>query len=169
MTPLFGFFGLGYGEIIVLGIIAVLLFGKRLPDMAKWSTGKSVVEFKKPACTASRPASTTSPTPTRPPLPPKRRRRPRRFARRNASPCSRAEVRRRCTAASSRADQHARDREPAATVIALFVIGAWRRGKRGAWLRGHAQSGRLAQPGRAPSSHGGRRWFKSSNAHLKLD
>ena len=46
MTPLFGFFGLGYGEIIVLGIIAVLLFGKRLPDMAKY-IGKSVVEFKK--------------------------------------------------------------------------------------------------------------------------
>src|SRR5947207_12516459 len=46
MTPLFGFFGMGYGEVIVLGIIAVLLFGKRLPDMAKY-IGKSVVEFKK--------------------------------------------------------------------------------------------------------------------------
>jgi sec-independent protein translocase protein TatA len=39
-------FGLGYMEILVLGIIAVLLFGKRLPDMAKY-IGKSVVEFKK--------------------------------------------------------------------------------------------------------------------------
>jgi len=39
-------FGLGWGEILVLGIIAVLLFGRRLPDMAKY-LGKSVVEFKK--------------------------------------------------------------------------------------------------------------------------
>jgi sec-independent protein translocase protein TatA len=39
-------FGLGWGELLVLGIIAVLLFGKRLPDMAKY-IGKSVVEFKK--------------------------------------------------------------------------------------------------------------------------
>jgi sec-independent protein translocase protein TatA len=46
MSPLFGFFGLGWGEILVLGIIGVLLFGKRLPDMAKY-IGKSVVEFKK--------------------------------------------------------------------------------------------------------------------------
>ena len=46
MSPLFGFLGLGWGEILVLGIIGVLLFGKRLPDMAKY-IGKSVVEFKK--------------------------------------------------------------------------------------------------------------------------
>ena len=39
-------FGLGWAEIIVLGIIAVLLFGRKLPDMAKY-LGKSVVEFKK--------------------------------------------------------------------------------------------------------------------------
>ena len=46
MTPLFGIFGLGIWEIAVLGVIAVLLFGRKLPDMAKY-LGKSVVEFKK--------------------------------------------------------------------------------------------------------------------------
>ncbi len=46
MNPLFGIFGLGVGEMVVIGIIAVLLFGKKLPDMAKY-LGKSVVEFKK--------------------------------------------------------------------------------------------------------------------------
>ncbi|MBI1831715.1 MAG: twin-arginine translocase TatA/TatE family subunit [Planctomycetes bacterium] len=46
MSPLFAFFGLGWGEIIIIGIIAVLLFGRKLPDMAKY-LGKSVVEFKK--------------------------------------------------------------------------------------------------------------------------
>jgi sec-independent protein translocase protein TatA len=46
MTPLFGMPFFGIGEWIVIGIIAVLLFGKRLPDMAKY-IGKSVVEFKK--------------------------------------------------------------------------------------------------------------------------
>jgi sec-independent protein translocase protein TatA len=46
MSPLFGFLGLGVTEMVVIGIIAVLLFGRKLPDMAKY-LGKSVVEFKK--------------------------------------------------------------------------------------------------------------------------
>ncbi len=36
----------GLGEWIVIGVIAVLLFGKRLPEVGK-SLGKGIVEFKK--------------------------------------------------------------------------------------------------------------------------
>lgn len=39
-------FGIGTSEMIVFGIIAVILFGGRLPSVAR-SLGKSIVEFKK--------------------------------------------------------------------------------------------------------------------------
>jgi sec-independent protein translocase protein TatA len=39
-------FGLGVHELIIVGIVAVLLFGKRLPEVAR-SLGKSYQEFRR--------------------------------------------------------------------------------------------------------------------------
>ena len=39
-------FGFGMQEMVIVGIVAVLLFGKRLPEVAK-SLGKSYNEFRK--------------------------------------------------------------------------------------------------------------------------
>jgi sec-independent protein translocase protein TatA len=39
-------FGIGPMEMVIVGIVGLLLFGKRLPDIAR-SLGSSVVEFKK--------------------------------------------------------------------------------------------------------------------------
>jgi sec-independent protein translocase protein TatA len=39
-------FGLGPMELLIVGIIALLLFGKRLPEVAK-SLGKGIKEFQK--------------------------------------------------------------------------------------------------------------------------
>ena len=39
-------FGIGTNELLILGVIAVLLFGTRLPKIAR-SFGQSVTEFKK--------------------------------------------------------------------------------------------------------------------------
>ena len=43
---LFAIFGLGVTEMAVLGVIGVLLFGKRLPEVGKY-LGQSIVQFKK--------------------------------------------------------------------------------------------------------------------------
>jgi sec-independent protein translocase protein TatA len=39
-------FGLGYPEILMLLVLGVLLFGKRLPEVGRY-LGKGIVEFKK--------------------------------------------------------------------------------------------------------------------------
>lgn len=46
MNPLFGMFGMGYWEILIIAGIILLLFGHRLPTMMR-SLGRGVVEFKK--------------------------------------------------------------------------------------------------------------------------
>src|SRR5215211_6532571 len=46
-SVLFGFIGtLGTGEIIILLIVGVLLFGRKLPEVGRY-LGKGIVEFKK--------------------------------------------------------------------------------------------------------------------------
>lgn len=46
MTPLGFLGGLGPWEVVIIAAVALLLFGKRLPEVAK-SAGKAVVQFKK--------------------------------------------------------------------------------------------------------------------------
>ncbi len=46
MNPLFGIFGLGYWELLIVAGIVLLLFGHRLPSMMR-SLGKGITEFKK--------------------------------------------------------------------------------------------------------------------------
>jgi len=41
-----GFGGMGMTEMVIIGVIALLLFGKRLPEVAR-GLGKGIVEFKK--------------------------------------------------------------------------------------------------------------------------
>src|SRR5215208_348028 len=46
ITPVFGFFGLGTQEIMLLLVLGVLLFGRNLPQLGR-SLGKTVTEFKR--------------------------------------------------------------------------------------------------------------------------
>ncbi len=39
-------FGLGFGELVIVGIVAIVLFGKRLPEVAR-SFGKKYAGFRK--------------------------------------------------------------------------------------------------------------------------
>ena len=44
MTSLFAFFNLGAQEMVILLIIGVLLFGRKLPEVGRY-LGKGIVEF----------------------------------------------------------------------------------------------------------------------------
>jgi sec-independent protein translocase protein TatA len=46
MSPLFGFFGLDPIHWVIIGVVGILLFGKRLPEVGR-SLGKGIIEFKK--------------------------------------------------------------------------------------------------------------------------
>ena len=46
MSPLFAILGLGPMEMVVLAILGILLFGRKLPEISKY-LGKSIIEFKK--------------------------------------------------------------------------------------------------------------------------
>lgn len=45
-TFLLGFFSLGTTELVVIALVALLVFGSRLPQVGR-SLGKGLVEFKK--------------------------------------------------------------------------------------------------------------------------
>jgi len=45
-APIVAFMGMGMQELMIIGIVAVLLFGKRLPEVAK-SLGNSYSQFRK--------------------------------------------------------------------------------------------------------------------------
>src|SRR5262249_35227428 len=76
MTPLFAF-NLGMQEMMILLIIGVLLFGRKLPEVGRY-LGKGIVEFKKGIkgleddFDASAPAARQEPMPLEQPRPPQR-------------------------------------------------------------------------------------------------
>jgi sec-independent protein translocase protein TatA len=72
MSTLFAIFGLGGQELLLLAVLGILLFGRKLPEVGR-SLGRTMVEFKKGMkgledeveTSAARPA--VEPEPVRPP------------------------------------------------------------------------------------------------------
>ncbi len=48
MQPIFGIFGVGPLELVIVAVVVLLLFGNRLPGLMR-SLGRGVIEFKKGA------------------------------------------------------------------------------------------------------------------------
>src|SRR5438477_1963794 len=77
MNPPFAFFGLDPIHWVIIGVVGILLFGKRLPEMGR-SLGKGIVEFKKGLKGLEDEIDTTSAAPRQepaalePPRPPQR-------------------------------------------------------------------------------------------------
>ena len=69
MSSLFAFLaGLGWGEILLLGLLGVLLFGRKLPEVGR-SLGRSIVEFKKGMKGLEDELDPTAPAQVRPEVP----------------------------------------------------------------------------------------------------
>ena len=77
--PIFAFFGLDPIHWVIIGVVGILLFGKRLPEVGR-SLGKGIIEFKKglkgledevEAGSSSSAAHTSAPV-LEPPRPPQR-------------------------------------------------------------------------------------------------
>ena len=67
LIPTLAFFGigpLGGAEVVVLAILGVLIFGKRLPEVGR-SIGKGIVEFKKGLSGIEEEMDRSEPTPPR--------------------------------------------------------------------------------------------------------
>lgn len=71
MTSLFAFIGsMGWPEIMVIMVIGVLLFGRRLPEVGRY-LGKGIVEFKKGIKGVEDDIEPSGPSNYPPPEPPK--------------------------------------------------------------------------------------------------
>jgi len=66
MNSLFAFFNLGAQEMVILLIIGVLLFGRKLPEVGRY-LGKGIVEFKKGIKGLEDEIDTTTPVAQQPP------------------------------------------------------------------------------------------------------